>query len=357
MTTLQQPLELGLPPLRDAHDVGRSGHTILSYAYDFKRFSEWCKQKNRRALPADADAVATYVLDLSRTQAVSTIRRRLYGVADEHLRNRFPDPTRTAEVRRAFARVRRESDRQPTPKEQITTDGVRKIVRAIDARESRTAGDAMRALHDRAAILLTFAGALKKDEARTLTVESIRLIGGDGETVQGNSAVLLRYAAELSQEQMRALRIDDVQPVEFDAIALTVNASEFATEARTVYVLPGRHLETDPVRALARWLCVSGITAGRVFRAVTASGYVYEEGISRAQFDRRFDARLVAAGFDPERHSLIGLRTGCAFQIAANGGSLAQVLLQTGHRDPKNVRDIFNAGRRWANHPQQHLDL
>ncbi|TAM91186.1 hypothetical protein EPN42_04810 [bacterium] len=337
------------PPRRPARPLPspRSGHTEEAYRADERRYRAWCAlqaceplapQSVARYLthlattpPQPPDGKPRLIAVLPATHAYSTIRRRLAGIADAFARAEQPDPRRHPAVAKTMAAIARAVEhaqdeaegvtaaRAPQPKIPVDTDIVRMIVEAIDRRSATTPGAQLRALRDRALVLLLYSGAMSREEARRLHVRSIELV----------------------PEGLRA----------------TVNRSEFIKRARNVVILRGERELTDPIAALAKYLAAAGIEDAYVFPAVTNSGYVGTEPISVAQFARIVSDCVRAAGFDPRKFTPHAFRSGLIFQIGRAGGTLAQALSQTGHKEPKHVVRIFEEGRAWANHPGRYLQL
>lgn len=62
---------------------------------DWVHFSEWCKQQDLVALPAERATVAAYIAYMAdRGYKVATIERRLLGISMRHQKAGQPDPTK-----------------------------------------------------------------------------------------------------------------------------------------------------------------------------------------------------------------------------------------------------------------------
>ncbi|NVZ67498.1 Tn3 family resolvase, partial [Pseudomonas gingeri] len=53
-------------------------------------------------LPASADSIARYLADHAQTLAINTLRQRLAAIAQWHVLQGFPDPTRAPHVRKVL---------------------------------------------------------------------------------------------------------------------------------------------------------------------------------------------------------------------------------------------------------------
>lgn len=75
-------------------------------------------------LPATADSVAHYLAAHAETLSINTLRQRLAALAQWHIDQGFPDPTKTPVVRKVFRGIRalhpaREKRARPLQLEQI----------------------------------------------------------------------------------------------------------------------------------------------------------------------------------------------------------------------------------------------
>lgn len=338
------------PPRQPAPELpsARSGLTVASYRIDETRYRRWCTENDRIALePASAAAYLEHLAvtpprppdnkprppeTLPRTHAYSTILRRLAAIGDAFLREGKRDPRKHRAVADALTRIRANMDRAERQQEldaarpvdrvvPADVDVVRVIVGKILEQTPENAGDQRRALRDRALIVLMYAAALSREEARTL-------------------------------------QLDAIAPCD-EGLAITVNRSEFKRRERTVTIVRGANPETDPVAALQEHLVGNSIISGFVFRGVTDTGVVSppDQPISKSHFARIVSGRVEAAGLDPDLFTPAAFRAAVVFEIARSGGTLKDALAITGHKEAKHILGVFEAGRAAANHPSRFLRL
>ena len=73
-------------------------HTRRSYQSAIRHFEqEW-----GGFLPASADSVARYLAEHAQTLSINTLRQRLAAIAQWHVSQGFPDPTRAPHVRKVL---------------------------------------------------------------------------------------------------------------------------------------------------------------------------------------------------------------------------------------------------------------
>ncbi|REJ98750.1 MAG: hypothetical protein DWQ35_00425 [Planctomycetota bacterium] len=97
-----------------------------------------------------------------------------------------------------------------------------------------------------------------------------------------------------------------------------------------------------PVRILRRWLDVSGITSGHVFRPVNRWNriVVYGDriGLWPQYIDKVVKKLMRRAGLDPKGYGAHSLRAGFVTQAALMGKTESEIMRHTGHGSFTMVR-------------------
>lgn len=125
-----------------------------------------------------------------------------------------------------------------------------------------------------------------------------------------------------------------------------------------VGVVPGQHLRTDPVGALANWTAIRPAGQGPLFTRIHPSGAATAESIGVRTVSRMMQARAVAAGLDGLPVSGHSLRAGHATTAAANGAGLERIAAQTRHRDLDTLfEDYIRPPDALANTTSRYLGL
>jgi site-specific recombinase XerD len=158
----------------DEHDALRAfaenekaASTRRAYRADFAAFSAWCRERGLCPLPAGPQTVAWHISAIAQAGlGVSSIGRRLAGIAYVHKLAREETPTATEEVKVVLAGIRRTVGTAPRRKQAATADRIRAM---LDACDTRT----MLGLRDRALLALGFAGAFRRSELVALRVEDL----------------------------------------------------------------------------------------------------------------------------------------------------------------------------------------
>jgi len=300
-------------------------NTVLAYEADLRGFAAWCAETKRSsALPVAPKLVASYLYYLwaDRQKRRSTVERAMFAIAALHERSGLANPIKDPVVKNAWRAILMANERGRERKASLLTDGVRTVLESMRDGDVRDEGDGLRLVRDRAIILLLFAGALKRDELRTLTVENVAFAAG---------GLRVRVAA------------GDRAP-------------------RDVVIVAGAERLTDPAAALAAWLRVAGIASGAVIRSVDSSGKIGAGPIDRRSLTRAIQARCKRAGLDPRQIATMSLRTGFVVEAARGGASIEEIAEHTGHRERglPHIADLVRTGRMLGdtqNHPGRKLGL
>jgi site-specific recombinase XerD len=280
--------------MTDYQDEDRAPSTRRTYAKAFRDFRDFCEALDEPALPADPETVAKYVLYCAedRDLAVATLRKRLAGIRYHHRKEDHRPPTRGIIVQEAMEQVQRRKGSAQRQADPLLRSDVAQMIQAMDLSRELPEAPAdraacLRAHRDRAVITVGFAGALRRDELRRITVEDVRL----------------------SADRVR--------------IRLPSSKTDQAGEGVTLTLSAGQTV-ADPVSALYTWLDVAGIDGGPVFQAVDRAGDLGDmltgQGILRIVRRRAEDAGI--QGYITG-HSL---RAGFATQAVLSGVDREQIM-------------------------------
>jgi integrase len=169
--TVLEPLALPTEltaPLKLAADFAKASKapaTQAAYKSDFEIFRLWCAARGISALPATAAALCGFLADEAAAgKRASTLGRRLAAIRYFHRAAGYDTPTGDEKVKAVLSGIRRTIGAAPVRKRAATSD----MVIAMSA-----TGTSLRALRDRAIILVGFAGAFRRSELVALDVEDL----------------------------------------------------------------------------------------------------------------------------------------------------------------------------------------
>jgi len=215
-----------------------SDNTLKAYAKDWSHFARWCRMKGADPLPPSAEMIGLYLADLasgaqaSPALSVSTIERRLSGLAWNYQQRGFTLDRKNRHIATVLAGIKRRHARPPVQKEAILAEDILAMVASLPFD--------LRGLRDRAILLLGYAGGLRRSEIVSLDLHK------DDTPDSGGWIEILD-----------------------DGAVLTLNAK---TGWREVEIGRGSSEQSCPVHALEQWLHFGKIDFGPIFVGTSRDG-------------------------------------------------------------------------------------
>lgn len=229
---------------RDYARAAASDNTLKAYAKDWAHFARWCRMKGAEPLPPSPEMIGLYLADLasgsgpspsqsaSRPLSVSTIDRRLSGLAWNYAQRGFFLDRKNRHIAAVLAGIKRKHARPPVQKAAILADDILAMVATLPFD--------LRGLRDRAILLIGYAGGLRRSEIVSLDC-------GKDDTPDSGGWIEIMEGGAL----------------------LTLNAK---TGWREVEIGRGSKDQTCPVHALEQWLHFAKIDFGPVFVGTSRDG-------------------------------------------------------------------------------------
>jgi site-specific recombinase XerD len=279
--------------------------TQTAYASDFRIFEAWCTARGLCALPATPAALCGFLADEATVgRRASTLGRRLAAIRYFHRAAGYDSPTGDEAVKATLSGIRRTIGAAPVRKRAATSD----MVIAMSA-----TGTSLRALRDRAIILLGFAGAFRRSELVALDVEDLE------EAPEG--------------------------------LLVTIRRSKTDQEGIGRKVAIPRGEIACPVVALRAWL-EAGITAGPVFRRVLNKR---NQRLTQARLGPRNVATIVKAavaklGLESAAFAGHSLRAGFVTSAVKRGANLIKITDVTGHRSLEMLKTYSRDAEAFVGH-------
>ena len=286
-----------LPAKKTARYVraSKSENTQRTYAAAWRDFSQFCEWKNVSPLPASPETIVAYLEFIAEGSKASTIEVRLAAIRFAHKTKKCPDPTDDELVRAVHAGIRREIGVAPDRKSPITAD---KLVRLIEVQPPTLAG-----VRNCALILLGFAGAFRRSE----------LVGLDRADIDlSHEKVVVNLRRSKTDQEGKGMKKN---------IPAMSNASTLC-----------------PVSALSKWLLVSGINDGPLFRKIDRWGNIGDDRLTDHAVATIIKDAAREAGLDEKELSGHSLRAGFVTQSARAGVPEWQIQEVTGHKSATVLR-------------------
>ncbi len=281
VTNPLSPLSCTDPKILEFIAAATADNTRRAYRSDLRHFLA-----TGGCLPSTPEQVARYLADHASTLSMATLARRLAGIRAAHVERGLSDPTKGELIRLTLRGIRR---RYGEPQRRVAPLRIENLAAIISAH-----GDSTLDIRDRALLLVGFAGAFRRSELSTIQCNWIV------RTERGTSITLRRTKTE--QE----------------------------SRGRSVFIpLVGGPI--CPVAALDRWLEVSGIKEGALFRPVSKAGRTLGTRLSASTIATIVKRRTAQIGLDPEQYSGHSLRAGFVTSAAAAELPVWRIKHQTGH--------------------------
>lgn len=285
-------------------------NTNAAYKADWVHFSNWCRRRGTSPLPPSPELIGLYIANCAAPDAdapplaVSTIERRLSGLAWQYQQRGFSLDRKDRHIATVLAGVKRKHARPPMQKQAILARDILDMIGTLDY--------GLRDMRDRAILLIGYAGGLRRSEIVSLDVARDDTEDGKGWVTREKAGLILTLRGK--------------------------------TGWREVEIGPGSSKATCPVHALEQYLHYANIDFGPLFQRITrddrkATG----DRLSDKHVARLIKKTVLAAGIradlpEVERLKLFSghsLRAGLA--TAANVDE-RYVQKQLGHASPEMTR-------------------
>ena len=273
-----------------------SPNTERALRADVHVFTTWCRERQTTAFPARAETLVTFVNEMSVSRTPATVRRYLSSIATVHKGLGETNPVETASVRFAVRRMHRRRGRRQAQVQGLTWPLRNRLVEAT--------GDRLIDARNRALLCVAYDTLLRRSELVGLRVTDLL------EEMDGSATVLLR-------------------------------AGKTDAEGRGAALFLGR----DTVALVNAWRSRSGISDGRLFRAIGRNDSVHEK-LDASQVPRIYKRMARQAGLPDELVEALGghsTRVGAVQDMIACGIELPAIL-QSGRW--KTTRMVQRYGER-----------
>lgn len=310
----------------------RPANTTAAYTWAWDRFTDWCDDARRVALPATPQTLADYITIMIKADlAPNTIDQAIGAIRSTHTRHghdRQPNTTAALDLLRAYKRTWADNGNRVRKSKPILLDALRAM---IDTCEPGKPAD----IRDRALLLLGFNIMARRSELSALNVTDLS-VDSDGLTVY------IRH----SKTDQAAVGVEVAVPY-------------------------GQHQRTCAVRACADWfslLASRGLIDGPVFRPIDRHGRIGNETAAAGRVATRLSGksvsgvvrrRAILAGLpNAEEYTGHGLRAG-GVTVAYAAGVPVSTIARHGRWSEKSpvVLGYIRAVDKWADNAMRGIGL
>ena len=277
----------------------KANNTVRAYKSDFNDFGIFCVRNGFRSLPSEPKIVSLYLTHLSTKEAkMSTLKRRLVSIGVIHkLKGHYLDTKHPAIIENIMGIKRRKGSVQKS-KKPILISNLKQIINVID-QENKGAIEKFR---DRSIILIGFSGGFRRNEIVSLDHDD------------------LDFVAEGLKINIKRSKTDQF--------------GEGFTKALPYF----DNSQYCPVVSLKKWLEISRINSGPVFRRFVKGPKLSEKRLTDQTVALLIKKYLQLAGIDSKNYSGHSLRSGFATSAAESGVEERSIMAMTGHKSTDMVR-------------------
>ncbi len=293
-------------------------NTVRAYKSDFKDFGLFCVQNGFKNLPSDPKIVSLYLTHLSTKEVkLSTIKRRLVSIGVIHkMKGHYLDTKHPIIVENLMGIKRRKGTVQKG-KKPILINELKKLLKAIDEQNIQD----IKKLRDKSIILIGFSGGFRRNEIVSLDYEDLDFVH------EGLKIVIKRSKTDQFGEG-------------------SIKAIPYFEES--VYC---------PVVILKRWLNISKITKGPLFRRFTKGSKLTNYRLTDQTVALLIKDYLNIAGIDSKNYSGHSLRSGFATSAAESGAEERSIMAMTGHKSTEMVRRYIKEANLFKNNALSKIKL
>jgi site-specific recombinase XerD len=288
----------------------KSENTIKAYKSDFNDFGLFCAKNGFKSLPTEPKIVSLYLTHLStKDNKMSTLRRRLVSIGVIHkLRGHYLDTKHPSIIENIMGIKRRKGSIQ-NGKKPLLISNLKLIIKAIDQYDK----DEMKQLRDKSIILIGFSGGFRRNEIVSLNYDD------------------LEFVSEGLKITLRKSKTDQFGEGSLKGLPYFDNSNYC------------------PVISLQKWLNISKIKSGPVFRRFIKGSKISEKRLTDQTVALLIKKYLELAGINSRNFSGHSLRSGFATSAAESGAEERSIMAMTGHKSTEMVRRYIKEANLFKN--------
>ena len=285
-------------------------NTVRAYKSDFEDFGLFCVKNGFNNLPSEPKVVSLYLTHLSSKEAkISTIKRRLVSIGVIHkMKGHYLDTKHPIIIENLMGIKRRKGTIQKGKKPLLIND----LKKIIDVINQEIESD-IKKLRNKTILIIGFSGGFRRNEIVSLDLEDIEFV--------------------------------------FEGVKITIRKSKTDQFGEgMVKAIP--RFENSlycPVTTLQRWINVSKIKAGPLFRRFSKGSKLSKYRLSDQSVALIIKKYLIKAGIDSHNYSGHSLRSGFATSAAEAGAEERSIMAMTGHKSTEMVRRYIKEANLFKN--------
>ena len=288
----------------------KAQNTIKAYKSDFNDFSLFCVQNGFKSLPSEPKIVSLYLTYLStKNIKISTLKRRIVSIGVIHKLKGYYLDTKHPIIIENIMGIKRRKGSVQKGKKPLLVNNLKILINVIDENNKK---DIIK-FRDRSIILMGFSGGFRRSEIVSL----------------------------------------DYDDLDFVNEGLKINLKRSKTDQFGEGLVKGLPYFDNPkycpVISLKRWIDISKINSGPIFRRFSRSFKLSEYRLSDQTIALLIKKYLKLAGIDNKNYSGHSLRSGFATSAAESGVEERSIMAMTGHKSTEMVRRYIKEANLFKN--------
>ena len=293
-------------------------NTIRAYRSDYKDFSAFCAKNAFKIFPAESKIVALYLTYLSsKGTKISTLKRRLVSISVIHkLKGHYFDSKHPIIIENLMG-IKRKKGSFQQGKKPILINQLKAIINVIDNDKTKE----IKKVRDKTLILIGFGGGFRRNELVSINYNDMEFVP------EGVKIIIRKSKTDQFGEGM------------LKGIPYFSNQNYC------------------PVLHLKRWLKLSNIKSGPIFRRFSKSFKLSENQLTDQSVPLLLKNYLDAAGIENKNYSGHSLRSGFATVSAESGADERSIMAMTGHKTTQMVRRYIKEANIFKNNALNKIEI
>ena len=296
----------------------KANNTVRAYKSDFNDFSLFCVQNGFKSLPSEPKIVSLYLTHLSTKDAkMSTLKRRLVSIGVIHkMKGYYLDTKHPSIIENIMGIKRRKGSIQNSKKPLIIKD-LKLVIDVIDQQKK----EEIKKIRDKTIILVGFSGGFRRNEIVSLNYDD------------------LDFVTEGIKINIRRSKTDQFGEGMVKALPYFDNS------------------QYCPVVSLKRWIDISNINSGSLFRRFSKGLKLTENRLTDQTVALLIKEYLTLAGINSKNYSGHSLRSGFATSAAESGAEERSIMAMTGHKTTQMVRRYIKEANLFKNNALNKINI
>ncbi len=295
----------------------KANNTLRAYKSDFKDFGAFCSKHGLSSLPTEPKIVSLYMTHLSKNSKFSTLRRRLVSISMFHkLKGHYLDTKHPIIVENLMG-IRRVKGSIQKGKKPILINHLKLIINSINDQNINE----NKKLRDKAIMLIGFGGGFRRTELVSIDYENLEFVP------EGLKITISKSKTDQFGEGM-------IKALPY-----------FSNE---IYC---------PVKNLQKWLEISKIKSGPIFRRFSKGLLLTEKRLTDQTVVLLMKEYLNLAGIENKNYAGHSLRSGFATVAAESGADERSIMAMTGHKTTQMVRRYIREANLFKNNALRKINI